>query len=69
LTHHSQYSKEESTVAQTPEEFENSRRHNQPTGKHGQGAKGQNKAKPGGDRHDNEAHPRSDQRGDEKYDS
>lgn len=56
-------------MAQTPEEFENSRRHNQPTGKHGQGAKGQNKAKPGGDRHDNEAHPRSDQRGDEKYDS
>jgi general stress protein YciG len=56
-------------VAQTPEEFENQRRHNQPTGKHGGATKGGNEAKPGGNK-TNEAPPKGGQTDDGgKYDS
>lgn len=55
-------------MAQTPEEFENQRRHNQPTQKHG-ATKGGNEAKPGGNRK-NEAPPKGNQVDDGgKYDS
>lgn len=54
-------------MAMTPEEWEAERRKNDATGKHGRGGKGQNEAKPGGDRRDNQGHPRSDQR-DDRYD-
>jgi hypothetical protein len=54
-------------MAQTPEEFENQRRANQPTGKHKGETKGGNAAKPGGNRTNDKRPSGNDQR-DERYD-
>jgi hypothetical protein len=50
----------------TPEEFENQRRHNQPTQKHG-ATKGENEAKPGGNKTNDKRPSGNDQR-DDRYD-